>query len=174
MPQPATTLRNERKFRRFSLDHLSRSSIIRKAAMNAMNHYKSRVPPISPTLSSSLPPPPPVNSSSNNNDYNIPNVLVAENWTDEEDNDESSSNFFLTEEQKSELRSRTKSLFRMLGQAKTARSIAVVTHKGWLRELERGPFGQPDATLFRNCEVRFYTVTIAADDDSLVDATRIH
>ena len=38
--------------------------------------------------------------------------------------------------------------------------LGVVTHKGFLRELERGPLGQPDATEFGNCEVRAYSLTL--------------
>lgn len=44
-----------------------------------------------------------------------------------------------------------------------AKSICLVTHKGFLRELERGPFGRPRASEFANSEVRAYWVTIAAD-----------
>merc|ERR1712136_532913 len=46
--------------------------------------------------------------------------------------------------------------------------IALVSHKGFLRELERGPFGQPETSdakkpgsEFGNCEVRVYDVTLA-------------
>lgn len=35
-------------------------------------------------------------------------------------------------------------------------SICVVTHKGFLRELERGPLGHPESSEFNNCEVRVY------------------
>jgi broad specificity phosphatase PhoE len=37
-------------------------------------------------------------------------------------------------------------------------SICVVSHKGFLREMERGPLGHPEATEFMNCEVRVYEV----------------
>eukprot|EP00420_Gonyaulax_spinifera_P037587 CAMPEP_0197884042 /NCGR_PEP_ID=MMETSP1439-20131203/10647_1 /TAXON_ID=66791 /ORGANISM="Gonyaulax spinifera, Strain CCMP409" /LENGTH=320 /DNA_ID=CAMNT_0043503771 /DNA_START=17 /DNA_END=977 /DNA_ORIENTATION=+ len=43
--------------------------------------------------------------------------------------------------------------------------LCVVTHKGFLRELERGPFNRPDATEFRNCEVRVYDVELGAGDE---------
>lgn len=44
-------------------------------------------------------------------------------------------------------------------------SIALVTHKGTLRELERGPFGIDDAKEFDNCEVRVYRVRFSAEED---------
>jgi len=42
-------------------------------------------------------------------------------------------------------------------------SICVVTHKGCLRELERGPLGRSGATEFGNCEVRAYDIAVRAD-----------
>lgn len=42
-------------------------------------------------------------------------------------------------------------------------SVCFVTHKGFLRELERGPLGRPEAPEFRNCEVRAYEVLLQAD-----------
>merc|ERR1719221_217117 len=39
------------------------------------------------------------------------------------------------------------------------KAVAIVTHKGFLRELERGPLGQPEASEFANGEVRMYEVT---------------
>mmetsp|Transcript_165149 Transcript_165149/g.292464 ORF Transcript_165149/g.292464 Transcript_165149/m.292464 type:complete len:296 (-) Transcript_165149:66-953(-) len=38
-------------------------------------------------------------------------------------------------------------------------SIGIVSHKGFLRELERGPLQREDAPEFDNCEVRVYEVT---------------
>ena len=35
-----------------------------------------------------------------------------------------------------------------------------MTHKGWLREFERGPLGRPNATEFGNCELRAFQLTI--------------
>lgn len=58
-------------------------------------------------------------------------------------------------EEKDMLRERTKKLFEMLAES-NSRSICLIGHKGYLRELERGPLGQADARLFTNCEVRVY------------------
>ena len=44
-------------------------------------------------------------------------------------------------------------------------AIAIVTHKGYLRELERGPLCVPQATEFGNGEVRVYAVTIYQEGD---------
>ena len=33
-------------------------------------------------------------------------------------------------------------------------------HKGYLRELERGPLGHSDAELFKNCELRVYRLIL--------------
>ena len=44
-------------------------------------------------------------------------------------------------------------------------SIALVTHKGTLRELERGPFGMVSASEFGNGEVRVYRVRFSADEE---------
>jgi broad specificity phosphatase PhoE len=67
-----------------------------------------------------------------------------------------------TEEDKQMLRKRTKKLFELLIESEHS-SLAIVTHKGYLRELERGQFEQPDAKEFNNCEVRVYRVTVGAD-----------
>lgn len=61
-------------------------------------------------------------------------------------------------EEKHMLRERTKLLFDLLSDS-SCREVAIVGHKGYLRELERGPFGQQDATEFKNCEMRAYRVT---------------
>jgi len=42
-------------------------------------------------------------------------------------------------------------------------TVCVVTHKGYLRELERGPFRQPQATEFGTGEIRVYEVSVTAD-----------
>ncbi|CAJ1442477.1 unnamed protein product [Effrenium voratum] len=59
------------------------------------------------------------------------------------------------EEDKSELRCRT-ALLEALLREQADSSLAVVTHKGYLRELERGPLQNPEAKEFGNCEVRVY------------------
>lgn len=76
-----------------------------------------------------------------------------------------------TEEDKAQLRARTETLFALLCEA-TSFSVAVVTHKAYLRELERGPFGHPEATQFDNCEIRVYRITMR--DNKLVRAERVN
>ena len=61
-------------------------------------------------------------------------------------------------EEKHMLRGRTNKLFELLSESEH-KAVAVVTHKGYLRELERGPFGQVDSKEFKNCEVRVYKAT---------------
>jgi len=68
-------------------------------------------------------------------------------------------------EDKTMLRERTKKLFDMLSLT-TSRSICLIGHKGYLRELERGPLGQTDAELFRNCEVRVYRLELETTDNT--------
>jgi len=41
--------------------------------------------------------------------------------------------------------------------------LCLVTHKAFLRELERGPLGRPDAKEFGNCEARAYKVMLMPD-----------
>jgi len=62
-------------------------------------------------------------------------------------------------EDKSMLRERTKKLFNLLAET-NSRSICLIGHKGYLRELERGPLGYADAELFQNCEVRVYRLEL--------------
>jgi len=62
------------------------------------------------------------------------------------------------------LRKRTKLLAEILFSVEDD-SMCVVTHKAFLRELERGPLGRPEATEFRNCEVRVYSVSLLQDGD---------
>jgi len=50
--------------------------------------------------------------------------------------------------------------------------IAVVTHKGFLRELERGPLGRSTASEFGNCEVRIYDVALPLEGGELVGHLR--
>ena len=72
------------------------------------------------------------------------------------------------EENKAELRERTRKLLALLDEA----SIAVVTHKGYLRELERGTLGQPNAKEFTNGEIRVYRIHLGANQE-LAKATRV-
>ena len=75
-------------------------------------------------------------------------------------------------EDKPMLRARTKKLLTLLMDS-GHQVLAVVTHKGYLRELERGPFGQEDAPEFTNCEVRVYKVTFQTESYILETAERI-
>lgn len=62
-------------------------------------------------------------------------------------------------------RIRTK-LFALIEKSKHD-SIALVTHKGTLRELERGPFGMVGAMEFGNGEVRVYRVRFSIEGEGL-------
>jgi hypothetical protein len=64
-------------------------------------------------------------------------------------------------DEKPMLRARTRKLFELLVDS-GHQVLAVVTHKGYLRELEQGPLGQETATEFSNCEVRVYQMTFTA------------
>lgn len=75
-------------------------------------------------------------------------------------------------EDKHQLRERTRKLFDLIAESKQD-VIAVVTHKGFLRELERGPFGQEDATEFKNCEVRVYSAAFIGKSTELEHVERI-
>mmetsp|Transcript_24676 Transcript_24676/g.53476 ORF Transcript_24676/g.53476 Transcript_24676/m.53476 type:complete len:332 (-) Transcript_24676:301-1296(-) len=68
-------------------------------------------------------------------------------------------------EEKPMLRERTKKLFNLLAKTE-CRSICVIAHKGYLRELERGPMGKVDAEMFQNCEVRVYRLHLDGMDSS--------
>jgi broad specificity phosphatase PhoE len=73
---------------------------------------------------------------------------------------ESSFNADQVQEDEDKLRRRTMKLFELLTHSQHD-SVAVVTHKGFLRSLEQGAFGQPDATEFQNCELRVYRITFS-------------
>lgn len=75
-------------------------------------------------------------------------------------------------EDKHQLRERTRKLFDLIAESRHD-VIAVVTHKGFLRELERGPFGQEDATEFTNCEVRVYKAGFVGISTDLQHVERI-
>lgn len=78
------------------------------------------------------------------------------------------------EENREELRKRTHRLFRLLGETNHT-SVAVVTHKGYLRELEKGPLRQGDAVKeFKNCEIRVYRLKLSNINHQLVHAERVH
>lgn len=76
------------------------------------------------------------------------------------------------EENKEALQRRTQRLFGLLGETQDS-SVAVVTHKGYLRELERGPLGQVDVQEFANCEIRVYRVVLSTSDHKLRRVSRL-
>jgi len=69
----------------------------------------------------------------------------------------------MTLEDKEDVRRRSAGLPLLLQGFEDDEAVAIVTHKGFLRELERGLLGRPEATEFGNCEVRVYDVTLHAD-----------
>lgn len=73
------------------------------------------------------------------------------------------------EEDKIALRRRTHKCMNLLAESHE-KSIACVTHKGYLRELERGFFQNEDATEFDNCEIRIYKLTIDMDEQRVIQA----
>jgi broad specificity phosphatase PhoE len=75
-------------------------------------------------------------------------------------------------EDEGKLRERTLKLFELLAQSEH-RSVAIITHKGYLRGLERGAFGFPDAVEFKNCEVRVYRASFAEDHKILDGIERL-
>jgi broad specificity phosphatase PhoE len=77
-----------------------------------------------------------------------------------------------TVEQRAELRERTKLLFNML-QDFDDTSIAVVSHKGYLRELERGQFGIKESPEYGNGEVRVYEVKTSKCNHKLLKIRRL-
>jgi len=81
-------------------------------------------------------------------------------------------------EGKEALRVRTAHLVGVLLELRETRgghsTIGIVSHKGYLRELERGPFGQPNASEFGNCEIRAYQVTLNREERTIESATRLH
>ena len=60
-------------------------------------------------------------------------------------------------EDDSALRKRAFKFFQLLDDSESD-SVAVVTHKGFLRGLERGCFGITESPEFKNCEVRVYKI----------------
>mmetsp|Transcript_83050 Transcript_83050/g.230645 ORF Transcript_83050/g.230645 Transcript_83050/m.230645 type:complete len:351 (-) Transcript_83050:93-1145(-) len=74
-------------------------------------------------------------------------------------------------EDAAKLRQRTAMLGELLRSTED-QALCVVTHKGYLRELERGPLGRPEAAEFGTGEVRVYQVSIAADGS--MDATPLY
>ena len=60
-------------------------------------------------------------------------------------------------------------------------SVCLVTHKGFLRELERGPLGRSTASEFGNCEVRVWQLlrlpaaeARAAEGGACIECSLLH
>jgi broad specificity phosphatase PhoE len=85
---------------------------------------------------------------------------------------DSSFNAHQVQEDEDKLRRRTMKLFELLAHSQHD-SVAIVTHKGFLRALERGALGQPDATEFEDCELRVYRVTLSRGSKVLDDGERL-
>jgi broad specificity phosphatase PhoE len=99
-----------------------------------------------------------------------PEVLIMgahDNWEKFE-----MQNYEFYEENREELRKRTEYLVTLLTET-SSESVACVTHKGYLRELERGPFRQEEAPEFKNCEIRVYRVTLSYSTGALLNAERV-
>eukprot|EP00322_Chrysochromulina_rotalis_P028528 CAMPEP_0115853734 /NCGR_PEP_ID=MMETSP0287-20121206/13658_1 /TAXON_ID=412157 /ORGANISM="Chrysochromulina rotalis, Strain UIO044" /LENGTH=319 /DNA_ID=CAMNT_0003307823 /DNA_START=16 /DNA_END=975 /DNA_ORIENTATION=+ len=79
-------------------------------------------------------------------------------------------------EDKNMLRLRTLQVLELLEEQRNHQSVALVGHKGYLRELERGPFCRTDATECSNGEVRVYKISVIreAGGDRRVLADRLH
>mmetsp|Transcript_12253 Transcript_12253/g.27786 ORF Transcript_12253/g.27786 Transcript_12253/m.27786 type:complete len:290 (-) Transcript_12253:95-964(-) len=65
-------------------------------------------------------------------------------------------------EDKEKLRQRTRTIARVL-ESVDDDCLCVITHKAFLRELERGPLSRPEAAEFDNCEVRVYHFEVQPD-----------
>jgi broad specificity phosphatase PhoE len=71
------------------------------------------------------------------------------------------------------LRARASQMFDLLMELEH-RHVLVVSHKGFLRELERGLLEIPDSPQFDNCEMRIYRVIFTTGDRSLFHLERLY
>mmetsp|Transcript_17945 Transcript_17945/g.26558 ORF Transcript_17945/g.26558 Transcript_17945/m.26558 type:complete len:276 (-) Transcript_17945:429-1256(-) len=76
-------------------------------------------------------------------------------------------------ESKEMLRERASKLFDLLVDKMEHRHILIVSHKGYLRELERGVLGLTDSPLFENAELRVYRVTFTRGERKLESLERL-
>ena len=98
------------------------------------------------------------------------NGVVTQDTALEEKYEHQHFEFF--EEDKIALRKRAHKCMALLAES-GQEAVAAVTHKGYLRELERGLFGMEDATEFDNCEIRVYKLLVSTLQQKLVEAERI-
>jgi len=75
-------------------------------------------------------------------------------------------------ESKEMLRERANDMFDLLMECKH-RHVLVVSHKGFLRELERGLLEMPESPLFGNCELRVYRLVFTLKTRDLFHIERI-
>ena len=75
-------------------------------------------------------------------------------------------------ESKEMLRERASEMFDLLMECEH-RHVLVVSHKGFLRELERGLLQMPDSPLFGNCELRVYRVVFTTGNRELFSLERM-
>lgn len=75
-------------------------------------------------------------------------------------------------ESKEMLRERASKLFDLLLEMNDLH-VLIVSHKGYLRELERGLLGLTDSPLFENAELRVYRVVFTRGDRSLESIERV-
>jgi len=75
-------------------------------------------------------------------------------------------------ESKVMLRQRASQMFDLLMECEH-RHVLVISHKGFLRELERGLFELEDSPLFENCELRVYQVIFSKGDRRLFYLERV-
>ena len=87
-------------------------------------------------------------------------------------NPETIKNETVVRESKEMLRVRAKEMFHLLMEC-DHRHVLVVSHKGFLRELERGLLEIPASPLFENCEMRVYRVIFTTGDRKLYHQERI-
>ena len=78
----------------------------------------------------------------------------------------------MVRESKEMLRERANDMFDLLMECEH-RHVLVVSHKGFLRELERGLLEMPESPLFGNCEIRVYQVIFTIGERELFSIDRI-
>lgn len=76
-------------------------------------------------------------------------------------------------ESKEMLRARASQMFDLLMELEH-RHVLVISHKGFLRELERGLLEIPDSPHFDNCEMRIYRVIFTTGERSLFHLERLY
>jgi broad specificity phosphatase PhoE len=154
----STELSRRDSFKKFSFKHLRLNSIVNDLAgifggtsstdLQELDRIEEKDEDLSGTARSSV-----VSFESNSSlHHNVTNTRSLHRLG-------SSCNADEVVEDEAKLRERTFKVFKLLLESEHD-SIALVTHKGYLRTLERGHLHQPNARQFQNCEVRVYQATI--------------